>query len=243
MKKSKIIISKKKNCPGLDGLRYFCTWIAMCTTKYPTGFLYLIPRVDFIKRFLKLLTICFFNKVYALFLFVILKCHMVADTNPQYVAIVLSDHSWKQHNYPNGDLTFHWVLMVCFLSTFLIKKNCMKCYCQSWLHISCMGREKKFRPESGYTPTVSSAPRVMMSCFSQWGSGNKFDVKQNKDLKCKNCVAILLFWAMVLKQSWPIFDILLVLWEYSHTILIGADVPDKAWICILVFLSLKFCKA
>lgn len=95
----------------------------MCTGKYPTDFLYLIPRTDLVNQSLKLLTICFFNKVYILFLFVILKCHMVADTNPQYVTIVLSDHSWKQHNYPNGDLTFHWVLMDCFLSTFLIQKK------------------------------------------------------------------------------------------------------------------------
>lgn len=116
----------------------------MCTAKYPTDFLYLISRTDFVNQSLKLLTICFFNKVYILFLFVILKCHMVADTNPQYVTIVLSDHSWKQHNYPNGDLTFHWVLMDCFLSTFLIKKKKegVKCYCQSWLCISCLGMEK-----------------------------------------------------------------------------------------------------
>lgn len=100
----------------------------MCTGKYPTDFLYLIPRTDLVNQSLKLLTICFFNKVYILFLFVILKCHMVADTNPQYVTIVLSDHSWKQHNYPNGDLTFHWVLMDCFLSTFLIQKKKKKAW-------------------------------------------------------------------------------------------------------------------
>lgn len=135
------IFQKKKS---LDGLGSFCIWVAMCTAKYPTDFLYLISRTDFVNQSLKLLTICFFNKVYILFLFVILKCHMVADTNPQYVAIVLSDHSWKQHNYPNGDLTFHWVLMDCFLSTFLIKKKkkSVKCYCQSWLCISCLGMEK-----------------------------------------------------------------------------------------------------
>lgn len=186
--------------------------------------------------FFKLLTICFFNKVYALFLFVILKCRMVADTNPQYVAIVLSDHSWKQHNYPNGDLTFHSVLMDCFLSTFLITKNCMKS-CQSWLHISCLGREISSGQNQVIHRLLSTQSNDVLILTGN--SGNNFCVKQNKHLKCKKCVEILHFWRTMHKQSWPDVDILLVLWEYSHTILIGVYIPDKAWICVLVFLSLR----
>lgn len=217
----------------------------MCTAKYPTDFLYLISRTDFVNQSLKLLTICFFNKVYILFLFVILKCHMVADTNPQYVTIVLSDHSWKQHNYPNGDLTFHWVLMDCFLSTFLIKKKKKKKRRREMLLSKLAvyilsGNGKIFRPESGYIPTVCSAPRVMTSRFSQGGPGNISDGKQDWDLKCKSCVALLLLWAAKSAYLWhathPPHP------PSSHVVWIEVGVLDKAWIWILVFLSLIFCK-
>lgn len=141
---------QKKKSRKNPGFESFCTCTLMCTTKYPAGSLYWIPKAGFVKQSFKLLTVCFFNKVYVLFLFVILKCHMVADTNPQYVTMVLSDRSWKQDNYPNGNLTFHSVLMDCFLSTFLIKKKCMKCCCQSWLSISCLGMQKS----SGQNQTI-----------------------------------------------------------------------------------------
>lgn len=176
----------------------------MCTGKYPTDFLYLIPRTDLVNQSLKLLTICFFNKVYILFLFVILKCHMVADTNPQYVTIVLSDHSWKQHNYPNGDLTFHWVLMDCFLSTFLIqkKKKSVKCYCQSWLHISCLGMEKSSGLNQAILPTVCSAPRVMTSWFSQGGLEVSLMVREIWNVKAAS---------LSFSSGQPIFGMCLVL--------------------------------
>lgn len=181
----------------------------MCTAKYPTDFLYLISRTDFVNQSLKLLTICFFNKVYILFLFVILKCHMVADTNPQYVAIVLSDHSWKQHNYPNGDLTFHWVLMDCFLSTFLIKKKKKKReMLLSKLAVYILsGNGKIFRPESGYIPTVCSASRVMMSWFSQGGLEISLMVSK---IEIWNVKVVLLSFSSG-QQSQPIFGMHLIL--------------------------------
>lgn len=130
----------KNNFPGL-GLIYFCIWTAI--EENIPRFLVFNTKGWLCKIvFFKWVTISFFNKVYALFLFVILKCHMVVDTNPQYVAIVLSDLSWKKHNYTNGDLTFHSALMDCFLSTFLIKENCMKCYYWSCRKTSCLGKEE-----------------------------------------------------------------------------------------------------
>lgn len=206
----------------------------MCTGKYPTDFLYLIPRTDLVNQSLKLLTICFFNKVYILFLFVILKCHMVADTNPQYVTIVLSDHSWKQHNYPNGDLTFHWVLMDCFLSTFLIQKKKKREKLLSKLAAYILsGNGKIFRPESGYITNCLLSTQSDDVLVLTGGSGSISDGK--RDLKCKSCITVLLLWAAYL-------------WHVprppsSCTVWIEVGVLDKAWICILVFLSLKFCKA
>lgn len=78
---------------------------------------------------------------------------MVADTNPQYVAIALSDHSWKQRNDPNGDLTFHSVLMDCFLSTLLIKKIAWKVIVEVG-YINLVWEGKIFRPESGHQLSV-----------------------------------------------------------------------------------------
>lgn len=180
-------------------------------TKYLTDFLHLIPRADFVKQFFKWLIVFFFSKVYVLFPFVILKCHMVADTNSQYVAIVLSDHSWKQRNYPNGDLTFHSILMDWFLSTFLIKKNCIKCYCQSCLHINHLRREKfPGHDKARHQLFNIQSNDVLILTEGLW---NNSDVKEDKDLNCRKCVDILLLWSATDKQSWPVFDMLLIPWE------------------------------
>lgn len=211
----------------------------MCTAKYPTDFLYLISRTDFVNQSLKLLTICFFNKVYILFLFVILKCHMVADTNPQYVAIVLSDHSWKQHNYPNGDLTFHWVLMDCFLSTFLIKKKKKKAW-NVIVKVGCVylvwewkNLQARIRLYTNCLLGIQSDDVLILT----GGPGNISDGKQNWDLKCKSCVALLLLWAAKSAYLWHAPHP-----PFSHMVWIEVGVLDKAWIWILVFLSLILCK-
>lgn len=103
------------------------------------------------------------------------------------------------------------------------------------------GKGKIFRPESGCSPTPCSAPRVMTSWSSHGGSRNNFDVK--KKIWNVKTVDNPLLWAIIRKQRQPIIDFLFILWEYPHTILIEGNVPDKAWICILVLFSLKFCRA